>query len=437
MVDVLICYQILQREIENISLLRHELNKRGYTCDITSYDSYEYFYKYSRKKNRAKVVVVPWIRYNDNLYRFLKLTDANHIILNLQWEQIFNKDYLNTELKTLDKETLKVYQICWGENMKKLLVNNGVDEKHLPVTGAIQMDYGNKLFSEYYMSKYEVSKKYNLDFNKKWILYISSFGFAESRDFSEDNERGFSEYILSQIKLNKESQRLTLDWIEKYLKANDCEFIYRPHPTETTNPRLNEMKAQYKNFHIISEHSVKQWAKVCDRVNLWMSTSNAEILSLGVNYYVVRPVAIPDGLEMESLQFEKKITEYDDFEKYNNFNEDVCMSVEEKLKNLQVYYSYDPENPAYIKVADYIERLLNERPKCTFNVSLRTKFKLFCATVRPGIREIICHLQRNHSNWGLLKIFSFKREAIQRRIDEYNKEKLICQNMGKYLDEHI
>lgn len=437
MLDILICYEILPREIENISLLQYELKRRGYSCEITQVDSYEAFFKYNRRKNRAKVVVAPWLRYDINIYRFWRLADQNKIILNLQWEQIYSKDYIEIELKAIESETKNAYHICWGKNTQERLCDIGIDKSHLPITGAIQMDYGNKLFSEYYMSKDEISQKCNLDFNKKWILYISSFGFTEDRDFSEDNERGFSEYIISQIKLNKESQKLTLDWIEKYLKSNDCEFIYRPHPTERTNLRLNEMEAQYENFHIISEHSVKQWAKVCERVNLWMSTSNAEILSLGVNYYVVRPVAIPDGLEMESLQFEKKITEYDDFEKYNNFNEDVCMSVDEKLKNLQFYYSYSPENPAYIKVVDYIEQLLIERPKCSFNIPLRAKIRLLFSTFRPRIREIVCHIQRNHNNWGLIKIFSFKKETIQKCIERYEKEKAIEENMDKYLNEHI
>lgn len=437
MMDVLICYEILQREIENISLLQCELKKRGHTCNITAVDSYDYFYKYTKKKNRARVLVVPWLRYNENVYWFLKLTDSNHIILNLRWEQIFNDDYLPFELNSFDSEIKKAYHICWGENSRIQLLNYGIEKDHLPITGAIQMDYGNKLFSEYYMSKAEISEKYSLDANKKWILYISSFGFAEDRNYKEDIEKGFSSYISSQIDLNRESQKLTFDWIEKYLKGNDCEFIYRPHPTELENAGLRKMKETYKNFHVISDHSVKQWAKVCDRVNLWMSTSNAELLSMGINYFVARPVAIPEGLEMESLRFEKSVTEYDDFEKYNNFEEDICMTVEEKLKALQLYYSYEAEKPAYIKVADYIEQLLENRPKCKFKVPLAIKIKCFFRDARRKTREIICHIHRNHSSWGLIKLFESKRETILKFIDRYEKEKAIQESMDNYFNKHI
>ena len=61
--NFLICYEHISREVENITLLKYELEKRGYSCKIGRFDN-PYMYV---DKIKADVVVTPWLRDDDNV----------------------------------------------------------------------------------------------------------------------------------------------------------------------------------------------------------------------------------------------------------------------------------------------------------------------------------------------------------------------------------
>ena len=265
--DFLICYEHIVREIENDTLLKHELEKRGYSCKIIHHRDIDACVH--ETKDKAKVVVTPWLRYDVDVYQFLRLAKRPHKLVNLQCEQVYSEFGLKSGLTKTSGQALKARHMCWGENSRSRLVNQGAAKEDVVTLGAIQMDYGRPIFKDYYLSKEKFAKQYGLDKKKRWNLLISSFAYANYGDESiKVLEASFGCSLAQLVESHRESQRLTLDWVENLLKVSDSEFIYRPHPSERVDLRLKAMVERYPHFHVISDHSVKQWATVCDKVNL-------------------------------------------------------------------------------------------------------------------------------------------------------------------------
>jgi surface carbohydrate biosynthesis protein len=358
MLDFLIFYEHVNREIENDTLLKNELQKRGYSCEIVRFTG-PGIYRLHKKKNRARVVVTPWLRYNENVYKYLQYAKKPYKIVNLQWEQVYSLGGVKSGITVISGEAMKAYHTCWGENSRARLENSGIPAENLQIVGAMQQDYGRPLFDKYYLDKEGLAEKYSLRGDVEWILFISSFSYATypEADLKKLAER-FGDHILENAKLHKTSQAAMLDWIEVLLERTDKEFIYRPHPSELLCERLEEIKKKYPNFHVISERSVKQWAKVSDKVNLWISTSNAEIASMGVDYHIIRPLPINEDFDAESMVNEETITELEEFIRINI--SDVSVDPEkiaERLENLSHYYNYDFERAAYERTADDLEKV--------------------------------------------------------------------------------
>lgn len=437
--DFLICYEHVVREIENDTLLKHELEKRGYSCKIIRFNDIDYCLHTT--KDKASVVVTPWLRYNSNVYHYMQYAKRPYKLVNLQWEQVYSEFGLKSGLTQTDGQALKARHMCWGENSRNRLIKQGAAEENVVVLGAIQMDYGRPLFDEYYLSKEKLAKQYDLDGDKKWNLLISSFAYANYRSESiKSLEKTFGCSLAQLVDSHKESQRLTLDWVETLLQKSDCEFIYRPHPSERLDLRLTALVKEYPHFHIISDYSVKQWAKVCDKVNLWISTSNAELLSMGVDYGIVRPVEVPYDYEVESMRGEVFITDCDGFIRYNTtYEEDSTAAIEDKLNRISHFYSYDPDYPAYKRVADYLEEVLKSQKGQTFQFSLKQRLTLGLKEFKNYIISAIarkCYLSGDPDSVKRLWLKDVVKQNIVKEIEKRKNKEIVENRMLAYLQEY-
>ena len=376
MTDFLIFYEHVNREVENDTLVKYELEKRGYSCEILHFSG-PGLYNYHKKKNRAKVVVTPWLRYNCDVLEYLPYAGKPYKLVNLQWEQVYNKRGIECGLVATHDEAKKAYHTCWGENSRARLEDMGVPPENLRVVGAMQQDYGRPLFNDYYLSRSSISEQFHLNNDKPWILFVSSLAYAT---FPEDALKAlatkYGDGIYETADLHKTTQKELLIWVEEFLKRSDSEFIYRPHPSERLCERLTELSDRYPNFHVISEKSVKQWAKVSDRVNLWISTSNAEIASLGIDYSIVRPVPVDEAREVESMRDE---TFVESMEEFISLNTDILPMDTERIKERQQklfhFYNYDDAKPAYVRIADYLEEVYLSSNGQSFDFNLKDKVK--------------------------------------------------------------
>lgn len=432
--DFLIFYEHVSREVENDSLIKYELNRRGYTCEIMPFDGPQYFSRYLLNR-KAKVLVVPWLRTDTNICHYLYLTKNPYKIANLQWEQVTNKASRDCGMDSFSENAVKAFHLCWGKYPQNIILQKGGEKKNLPIVGAIQQDYGRNIFKNYFLQKDEIAKTYSLDISKPWILYVSSFSLVNiSQEYLEDLKKRYGDYILKDHVLNVETERLTLEWIERYLKENVCEFIYRPHPTEITSLNINRLMEKYRNFHVISDYSVKQWGKICDKVNIWISTSNAELTSMNIVYNIVRPIRIDYEQEMESMYNEEYITTYEEFCQANNvFDTDSDKKQNKARKQrLQTFYDYDEQRAAYLRVADALEDILLGQESAIFEISKEQRKKSSRIFIRTMFFSLLIGL--NNRIPSLFRVLPLKKTWKDIVIDKTKKYLLGKETEKRVLD---
>ena len=233
MVDVVITYELPQRELENAMLLKSYLTLCGYSCDIVKFPFENH--RALRKKyfNKVKCVIVESL-YDETVVYDLVYSAFGKVkyILNSQCEQIrsnrFEKDpnsYSNP--KGIAK---KAYHLCWGERIAELLQASGVSRDKTVVVGPVQMDFLRKQFQNYYIDASTIKKKYGIDETKKVALFISSFSFANltlSGKKTSEIKLGkeFVDYLSS---VSKESQEKICEWFDTFLSSHeDFIIIYR------------------------------------------------------------------------------------------------------------------------------------------------------------------------------------------------------------------
>lgn len=355
--DFIIFYEHISREAENILLVKEELNSRGYSVEISHFS----FNGYGKNIlfSKPKVVVTPWLRSDENLYRFTRFRNRPSKIVNLQWEQIYNKQDLESGLvETLD-QAKDVNHICWGKASKDRLTKIGVPENKLEITGAIHLDFSREEFNHYYKSREELADEYNIPNDKKWILYVSSFAYAtySEEDIRElENQWNMSYYDM--VKVSRDSRKKTLEWIEELLnKDTEVIFIYRPHPSEKIDEELIRFKNQHDNFYVIKDYSVKQWIKVCNKINTWYSTSIAEIYYMGKECSIVRPYKLLDDIEVEIMNGAKFITTKDEFIQYNLLDKSGEKYFPISKETMDYFYDFEDSIPSYVRVANYLEKV--------------------------------------------------------------------------------
>lgn len=421
--DIVIFYEYFVREGENDLLIKHELEKRGYTVFLSSFSMCSY--GKAILKYRPKIVLTPWLRYDDNVWRFTRFLKKPRILINLQWEQLYNEFDKKGGLVNVQDKARYAYHLCWGENSKKELLNLGVPEDHLEITGAVQLDFCNELFSKYYLSRKELGDEFCIDPQKKWHLFISSFAFdAYNKDDVEKIEKEWGCSYAEFIALSKNSKNILLSWIIEFLQNNPNDiFIYRLHPSEKNDAFLVSLEEEISNFYIISHYSVKQWIKVCDVINNWFSTSIAEVYACKKMCYLLRPIKIPECYDIEILKKIKHVKTKEEFFIVNRdekINSVYCLAP----NIFDEYYSVINNKPAYVRIADYIDKMLKDNKISTpfeFTKEEKKKFRKLHNT------DILLSLYADFyrkSRIRLSNIILFKKKQF-RNIEDYIDTKFV------------
>ena len=443
LVDFIIFYENLNRELENITLIKLELERRNYSVIVLNFNAISYFE--AVKKYLPKVCVVPWLRGNQDVYIYTRFKKSSHKLVNLQWEQVTNNYYLKTGSMFPHDLAQQAYHVCWGKINYERLVSSGVAPDNLCITGAIHLDFCKDIFNDYYMERNEVAKIHGLDPRKKWVLFVSSFSFTtisnrKLNDFVETF--GNIESFINMIDVSNVSKEELLSWFDKLLlDITDIEFIYRPHLIESKDEKLVQMNERHKHFHVLTTYSIKQWVKVCDSIHTWLSTSVAEITYMGKIYTILRPVQVSQEWEVETMHEAHKIT------KYNEFAESVkeCKNIVDKniafpINNSLLEEHYDAsDKPAYIRVSDFLESVYasGKAVEYSFNKQQLKSFQTYRR--RTIITRLMAKIMRFLNVFNIrLSRFTTVERAFFKRCEEMHFDIGVTQNtLEKRLKKYL
>ena len=350
-VDVLIIYELRTREIENVSLLSAELQKRGYSVRVENiYSPWLYYIE-------AGVVIVPHL-YNDEQLNYFcnNYKHNNKHIISLQYEQVLN-DAGEDGIHNPKGEAVKAHHIAWGRAQENRYLKYGIDSSHVHITGCISMDLFRPEFDEYFKSKETIGLEFGLDNKKEWVLFISSFSYAHRTEEELSVYEKMNPKAREFAAISDKSCLLIAEWFEKASeKFPDKEFIYRPHPAEENIIAIKNIEKLHKNFHVISNYSMRQWAHSCDIIYNWFSTSIVDVFYAKKTSYILRPVEIPSNLEVSILKGANFVTTFNEF---INSLTDINVKFPIESNSIEYYYGEGMSKMAYIQTIDICEDMLN------------------------------------------------------------------------------
>ena len=380
---IIIFYEILSREYFACDKIRKILeNKFKYKVGVYSI-IYQYYdaVKFANK-NGIDCVIMPWMRLDEN-YQYLKpFIDINDkvVICDLSHEQVASDETLITVIPTSENTIKDVIHFCWGEYFKNLLIENGVKEENIYITGNPRLDfkYENKIDKE------TIAKQFNLDLNKKWIL------FAEARDWILDVcnynlriEAGISVDIEKEsFAWNKKCLTQTYNQINN---LNDeffekFELIYRPHPS-CSNPK----EIINKNVIITANYSIYDWFEIIDYFISSASTSIFEAESIGM------PSVYYDIYDMPKTFKAYGLEEYYQINSLENIDEELFKKAQDYIKGKDIYKKYIgvSEGNNCDKVADVINKLINSENKIIYKKTQINKFNELKSLIKSKIRNFL------------------------------------------------
>ena len=384
--DYLFIYEHKVRELENICLMKYELDRRGYRTHIIHIED-EKAAKAVKPIYHAKVIVMMACYGNDTMEwhtkRYVKFEKA----IDLQWENIiYPMDEKNSNaFKNYSGIGKEVVRVSWGEaNRRRMLDVVGMDPEKIKVIGHVGMDFLRDELRGYYLSKEELLQQYDIDVNKKIYLFASPF-FSDTLDesylnkmctrFGEGWRQYYFEYMLK-------SKAIILEWISKVCESRkDIVFIYRPHPAEISY-QAEKLEKKLDNFRVIGDKSIKQWIVISDKVYTGNSSTFVEAFLARKMCYMIFPIEPSEDYELEMIKGADKIKTFEAFEK-SIFEVGGKFPIKEEL--IDTVYSIDWEKPSYVKFADMAEEVLSN-PYYTL-----TKESLNNYRVKQGVGTRIIH----------------------------------------------
>ena len=358
--DFLFVYEHKVRELENLCLIKYELDRRGYKTEIRYIEDAEnelavkpFIY--------TKVLLVMACYDNHALAWQIKNYVKFDKVIDMQWENIvYPKDEEREGAFKNYKEIGKVVpHVSWGQqNVKRLLEAAHLDQKMVKLIGHVGMDFLREPLCRYYLSREELFQKYDLPIESKAIFFASPYyGDSLPQEYIDDMCTRFGENWTDYYKFMCDSQHIILKWFEKICTENpDILVIFRPHPG---HPSLMAQKIAERcsNFRIIAGESVKQWIVTCDKIYTGNSSVIVEAFFARKMCQLLFPLPVTEGFELKLISGSSMLTEYE------QLRQSILAKAEEfptPQSNIEEIYLIDWNTPSYIKFADMAEEVLKD-----------------------------------------------------------------------------
>lgn len=352
--DFIILYEHRKRELENAVLLAMMLEKKGYRVVI------EYRWSARILFQRADVIMVPYLYQNETVIDFaLHPFCFFKKIINLQYEQVFQKIDEKKLASLPNGIAKKALHISWGNNMTKRFQQIGIEVDRIFELGQISIDLNMPKYRENFLTKDSISKQFSIPLRKKWLLFVSSFscaGLTKSEYERWKDRSGGMDYF---AKISYKSQPIILDYLEKLAKDHpEIVVVYRPHPHEVTCCRLAELESKYDNFKVIADYTVRQWILVADYISTWCSTSLVDILFANKPCAIIRPILFQEEYDYPIYRDQKIISDYNGLEAFINSRKE-CYKI--NPTPIREYYSNSDKADAFEKLRDLCIKVRNSK----------------------------------------------------------------------------
>ena len=358
--DFLFVYEHKVRELENLCLIKYELDKRGYKTEIRYIEAAEnelavkpFIY--------TKVLLVMACYDNAALAWQIKNYVKFDKIIDMQWENIvYPKDEEREGAFKNYKEIGKaVPHVSWGEqNVKRLLEAAHLDSKMVKLTGHVGMDFLREPLCRYYLDRKKLFEKYDIPVESKVIFFASPYyGDSLPQEYIQEMCARFGDDWTEYYQFMCDSQKIVLKWLEKICtEKSDIQVVFRPHPGHPSN-MAEKLAKKCNNFKLISGESVKQWIVACDKVYTGNSSVVVEAFFARKMCQLLFPLPVTEGFELKLISDSKKLTSYEEFYTSVMAHEEAFPTPQSTIEEV---YLVDWDTPSYIRFADMAEEVLKD-----------------------------------------------------------------------------
>ena len=298
MARIAIIVEIKERDLLPSVLLKYALTQRKHTVLLVShYD----LVGTNLLLFRPDIVIVNGLRSNKNYVTQIMLPKKifGAKIVSLYSEQIAGTTGLAQSYNNdLILESTNAH-ISWGRKFAMGLVKMNVDPQKIWITGSHRLDLPFYINNRKSNVRNLLSKKYQLDPKKQWIL--------------------ISDNILTQDKDDSNLYSYRRDSFNKCVKTiaqnfKESELIFRPHPAMKKN-NLEETKKHLSglpNVKFISDEHISIW---CTQINLMVIWNSTSAIEAWANNVPTLAYVLPND--------NKNLWHHGLIEKYTNYNEIV------------------------------------------------------------------------------------------------------------------
>lgn len=358
--DFLFIYEHKVRELENLCLMKYELDRRGYKTEIVYIADAENCL--SQKVIYHTKVLCMMACYNNHTIRWhIKDYVKYDKIIDLQWENIVYPQDEEREgaFKNYIELGKEVVHVSWGrQNVKRLLNAAHIAPRKIKLVGHVGMDFLREPLTKYYITREELFAKYGLPIENRTILFASPYyGDALNQTYLENMCYRFGENWIDYYRFMCNSQKKVLEWFAQVCeKYPNITIVFRPHPGHPSI-MAEDMQKKFSNFRIIGSESVKQWIVCCDGIYTGNSSVIVEAFFAKKGCHLLFPLPITEGFELKLLAESEKIRTYEEF-RDSLFDESLPFPISKE--RIDEIYLIDWETPNYIKFADMAEEVLED-----------------------------------------------------------------------------
>lgn len=380
--SVLILIEHVARELESAVLMKYFFEKKSYKVII---DSIKFHKEKVVLKYNPDIIIVPWAYTNKevDLFRSFRKKNKKVIILNMHHEQISNDGSDSFIIPQQDAK--EILHLSWGNNFTDKLLMNRCSSDTILTCGNPRLDFYKKDLIRISDTKFNIAKKYNLDENKKWVLFIAnSFHLWTEEQIRVNLDKGVD--IEEQLICSINNRKDFLKYIDKYLTENDdVEVIYRPHPSfahiEENLEEINNISKKHQNFKCISKHSIRDWILNCDLSISFHSTSVIESCVANKEFYLMRSYELSKDKDYRFFNnYEYVIRNYDDL--YNAIKSKNKFDYTNFIKEMEEYISLNLNEYSSEKLVEYIDCMYkdieNYYTKIDFKITSHIKNYGYC-----------------------------------------------------------
>lgn len=380
--NVIIFYEHLTREWKAAQRLKERFQLAGISVNIYSIIYERTIANFVALKYKPDIIFVPWFvdgTHEKILQPFIQLNPKVKVV-NLHQEQISSPACEQCLYPKTEYTKNGSFHFVWGEYFKQRLIENGVNQDKIFVTGNIRND-------EIYavsLKRKDLAQKFHLNSKKKWILFAENRGWLIQQNsegaWKELKSRGMScESIKEAMEYTKNSLTAFILEMQHLDEGFDktFELIYRPHP----GTMFTEVVS--KCVHIINDESIYTWLNNVDLFLTCESTSIFEAELCGVPCARIDLVNEPETLKMPGVH------QYPVVEHLNQINDKTIETLQKNQRHsTPIWNSYlgNADGNAVQRTVDYAMKL-----KCENNIIGISKLSMYERT-RQMIYELVVYI---------------------------------------------